>query len=264
VRLTVADEGFTQASFAAALFKAQPAVPPGLAAGTPAHRFEIYRRNVQAGLARALEQRFPVVHALVGAEFFKAMAREFVTRHLPTTPLLLEYGRAMPDFIRGFAPAAGVPYLADVAALEVARGEAWHAQSLPVAAPADLLRPCLTDARLLLQPALGLVRSPFPVLAIWEHHQRADAPPIDWQPQSVAVHRQGGDVVQEALAPPEAAFVAALLAGETLGAAFHSAQHAADGFDATAAFAWLLARDLVVAAVSDIHQQGEQDDATGR
>lgn len=264
MRLTVADEGFSQASFAAALFKAQPAVPPGLAAGTPAHRFEIYRRNVQAGLARALEQRFPVVHALVGAEFFKAMAREFVTRHLPTTPLLLEYGRAMPDFIRGFAPAAGVPYLADVAALEVARGEAWHAQSLPVAAPADLLRPCLTDARLLLQPALGLVRSPFPVLAIWEHHQRADAPPIDWQPQSVAVHRQGGDVVQEALAPPEAAFVAALLAGETLGAAFHSAQHAADGFDATAAFAWLLARDLVVAAVSDIHQQGEQDDATGR
>ena len=267
MRLTVPDEGFTQAGFAAALFKAQPAVPPGLAAGTPAHRFEVYRRNVQAGLARALEARFPVVHALVGAEFFMAMAREFVTRQLPTSPVLLEYGRAMPDFIRGFAPAASVPYLADVAALEVSRGEAWHAQSLPVAAPADLQRRCLTEARLLLQPALGLVRSPFPVLAIWEHHHRhhrADAPPIDWQPQSVAVHRQGGEVVQEALAPPEAAFLAALLAGETLGAAFHSARHTAAGFDATAAFVWLLARDLVGAVEPGIHQQGEQDDATDR
>jgi len=264
VRLTVPDEGFTQAGFAAALFKAQPAVPPGLAAGTPAHRFEVYRRNVQAGLARALEARFPVVQALVGAEFFTAMAREFVTRQLPTSPVLLEYGRAMPDFIRGFAPAAGVPYLADVAAFEVARGEAWHAQSLPVTAPAELQRTCLTDARLLLQPALGLVRSAFPVLAIWAHHQRADAPPIDWQPQSVAVHRQGGEVVQEAVAPPEAAFLAALLAGETVGGAFHSARHAAAGFDATAAFAWLLARDLVVAAVPGIHQQGKQNDATDR
>jgi hypothetical protein len=255
----MAAPSFRQAAFAAALLGPEPVVPPGLAAGTKPHRFEVYRRNVQAGLARALAARFPVVRALVGEAFFTAMARDFALRHPPASPVLLEYGRDLPAYIRGFAPADAVPYLADVAALETARGEAWHAPSHPAADPATLHADDLAEARLLLQPSLRVVRSPHPVLAIWAHHQE-DGGTIDWQPQSVALHRHGMEVVQEAVAPGEAEFLARLLAGATIGAAFHAAAAEDGAFDATAAFAWLLARELVVALVPGIQTHGEQSD----
>ena len=252
---------FRQASFAASLLGPDFGVPPGLAAGTPPHRFEVYRRNVQAGLVRALAARFPVVQSLVGEAFFMAMARDFALRLPPASPVLLEYGRDLPSFIRGFAPAEAVPYLADVAALETARSEAWHAPSCPAAEPDALQADDLAEARLRLQPSMRLVLSPHPVLAIWKHHQDSGMT-IDWQPQSVVVHRQGMSVVQEEVPQGHAAFFARLLAGETIGAAFHAAASTDRNFDASTAFAWLLARGLIVAMVPDNKNRGEQNNGT--
>jgi hypothetical protein len=235
---------FCQAAFTAALLAQDSTLPPGLAAGTPPHRFEVYRRNVQAGLARALAARFPVVQALVGEAFFMAMAREFATHHPPASPVLIEFGHALPDFLRGFAPAASVPYLADVAALETARTDAWHAPELPMADPADLQGDDLAELRLMLQPSLRLVRSPHPVLSIWQRHADSGVA-VAWAPQSVAVFRQGRGVVQEAVAPDMAAFLGGLLAGAAIGTAFHLAVGTGPDFDATAAFAWLLTHGLI-------------------
>jgi hypothetical protein len=61
-----------------------------------ARRFAVYRNNVQHGLTRALAARFPVVEALVGAEFFTAMARVFAAEAPPRDPVLLRWGDAFP------------------------------------------------------------------------------------------------------------------------------------------------------------------------
>ena len=61
-----------------------------------------------------------MVRLLVGEEFFRAMAQIHVRAHRPRSPLMFEYGDELPDFIAGFPPAADVPYLADVARLEIA------------------------------------------------------------------------------------------------------------------------------------------------
>src|SRR5262245_37344384 len=76
----------------------------------PRKRFEIYRNNVVAGLTRALAIRFPATEKIVGEEFFAAMARAFVLRHPPTSPVLLNYGDDFSAFVEGFAPAKTVPY----------------------------------------------------------------------------------------------------------------------------------------------------------
>lgn len=266
--MTMTAPTFRQAAFAAALLGPESMVPPGLAHGTKPHRFEVYRRNVQAGLARALAARFPVVLALVGETFFMAMARDFALRHPPASPVLLEYGRALPDFIRGFDPAQEVPYLADVAALESARSEAWHAPACQVADPDALHADDLAEARLRLQPSLRVVRSQHPVLAIWARHQHDDhgghETPIDWQPQSVAIHRQGMEVVQEALTPAEAAFLSRLLGGATIGAALHAAAAEDPAFDATDAFVWLLTRGLVVALLPGLYTHEEHSNVAQR
>ena len=91
------------------------------------HRFAVHRNNVTVSLVAALAARFPVVERLVGEEFFRAMARAYVKREPPRSPVLLHYGATFPGFIEEFEPARTLAYLGDVARLELARGRAYHA-----------------------------------------------------------------------------------------------------------------------------------------
>ena len=135
----------TQASFAAALLDRTKAVPPGLVSWSsekPAKRFGVYRNNVSSGLVQALAIRFPAAEAIVGKEFFGAMARAYIEEYPPHSPILLHYGAGVADFIATFKPAAGVPYLADIVRLENARVEAYHATDMASMAPETLAAIC--------------------------------------------------------------------------------------------------------------------------
>ena len=129
-----------QATFVAALRDPEASVPGSLAGPdrTPvARRFAVYRNNVAAGLIGVVAGAFPAVQRIVGEEFFKAMARAYVLAHPPESPVLMDYGADFADFIAGFEPAASVPYLADVARIERAWREAYHAAEAVPLAPTD-------------------------------------------------------------------------------------------------------------------------------
>src|SRR3546814_5903028 len=64
---------------------------------------------------------------IVGDEIFRAMARVYVASAPPHSPIMLDYGASFPDFIERFEPATTLPYLADVARIERAWIEAYHA-----------------------------------------------------------------------------------------------------------------------------------------
>lgn len=81
-------------------------------------RLNVYRNNVVVSLIDALCDIFPVTETLVGEEFFRAMARIYLLENQPSSPIISEYGVNFSDFIRTFAPAENLPFLADVAALE--------------------------------------------------------------------------------------------------------------------------------------------------
>ena len=107
-----------QKRFALALLDRTREMPPGIRAvgqTQPERRFNVYRNNVFVSLTEALVTRFPVCHALVGDEFFRAMARVFIELSPPRSPVLMTYGDDFGDFIETFPLARPVPYLADVA-----------------------------------------------------------------------------------------------------------------------------------------------------
>ncbi len=159
-----------QRGFAAALLDPGLPMPDGLVGpdGEPGpKRFAVYRNNVVAGLTETLKDAFPAVHRIVGTDFFRAMARAYVLVEPPRSPIMLDYGAGFPDFIRQFDPAAGLPYLADVARIERAWTEAYHA---PEASPIDpgvfmaIAPDQLPSVRLALHPSLRILRSQFPAL----------------------------------------------------------------------------------------------------
>ena len=183
-------------------------------------RFDVYRNNVAHGLSRALAARFPVVERVVGAEFFAAMAQVFLKTGLPQSPVLLEWGKDFPAFLDGFPPVAGLPWLSDVARLEVARGAAYHAADAVPLSPEALMRAAgEEDVRLALHASVTVLASRWPVVTAWAMNQpgAAPAPLPEGQPEAALILRDRHDaVVVEDIGPGDLAFVAALQRGETL------------------------------------------------
>ena len=220
----------SQAHFGAALLDPQAAVPPGLTTwngSDPGPRFAIYRNNVSVSLVNALADTFPVVQALVGEEFFRAMAMLFVRQGLPQSPVLADYGEGFADFIAQFEPAAALPYLADVARLEMARVRAYHAADAQRLTREDLALASaqLVDGlacRLDPHPSLQIVRSPFAVVSLWQAHQ---IDPVVLEgfdllaPQDALVLRQDLDVVVVRIASASASWIQALTERMDLGSA---------------------------------------------
>ncbi len=95
-------------------------------------------------------------------------------QHRSTSPDIGDYGAGLAGLITGFAPAASLPCLADVARLEWA----WHrAINAPDETALDTADAAVLDGQdmtqLVLQPAcsLGLLHSSWPVLQIWQANQ---------------------------------------------------------------------------------------------
>ncbi|NMF86903.1 DNA-binding domain-containing protein [Aromatoleum petrolei] len=244
------------ADFAAALLDPAHPCPAGLVAwngSDPASRFAVYRNNVVVSLVDALADSFPVTLATVGDAFFRALAREFVFANPPRSPLLSLHGRGFADFVATFAPAASVPWLADLARLEMLRIEAYHAadaEPLPAAAIAALLAEPerLPGLHLRCHPSAAILCSPWAVHSLWVAHQGdRDPSAVDpCRPESVLIVRSGGEVATDELPQAVVAFVAALMRGENLAAAAQAGQSVDGGFDLALAFATLLHRQIIV------------------
>lgn len=190
-------------------------------------RLQVYRNNSVQSLAAALAAVYPVVARLVGEAYFQGLLRAYLAAHPSRTGHLQPFGAELPAFIETLPSAAGLPYLADVARLEWAWHEAWHAADSGPLRPDSLAAiPLELQATLCfaLQPAARIVVSPWPVLAIWRANQDdadADAPAIslDAGGDSVLAVRRGFEVELHRLDHGEAVWLQVLAAGRPLGGA---------------------------------------------
>ncbi|WP_127144051.1 DNA-binding domain-containing protein [Pelagibacterium montanilacus] len=247
-------------AFAAALTDPAAPVPAGLETGnTPADRlrFAVYRNNVHVGLVEALRRAFPVVERVVGDAFFTAMARDYVTHNKPTSPVLILYGDRFAAFIAAFAPAARLPYLPDLARLERAWLESYHAAdvaALGVPALAALDAALLAGAVLTPHPAARVVRSSYAVGSIWSAHSAARTHPsgrIDaGRAETVLVTRPEARVDVTIIPDRDAGFVLDVLAGTPLGEAAVRASQANPAFDFGTALTGLVRKGALAATTT--------------
>jgi hypothetical protein len=193
-------------------------------AGEPSlagRRLAIYRRAIAANRLGALRAAYPVVARLVGEGFFGEAARRFGQASPPVSADLNRYGAGFACFLSAYPPASGLPWLGDVARLEWA----WHEAILAADAPGldfealarvpDEGQPRL---RFRFHPSVSLVRTAWPVLAIWEANQPGRDGVADREDgaDDVLVWRESFDVRAMLLEPREADFVASLLQGADL------------------------------------------------
>jgi hypothetical protein len=238
-----------QVGFGDAILDSSEGTPRGLVAprGTAAsRRFNIYRNNVFAGLVAALRDAYPVVWRLVGDEFFRVMAREYVKTHPPTSPVMFRYGSTFPEYVRNFPPAKVVPYLADVALLEWAWIESSHAAestSLDAVAFAAVYPGELSVARPQMHPSVRVVQSCFPVLTIWTTHRESGAPrelDLESGGEDVLIVRPGSEVLAYRLPHAAALLVQTLRSGVSFSTAIEGTIRAHADLDLAATLTLLL------------------------
>jgi hypothetical protein len=214
------------AQFARALLDPAQPFPGGLHAhngSDPAVRFAVYRNNVVSSLIDALSEAFPVARQLVGNEFFTAMARVFIMRHPPRSPVLADWGDGFAAFVEDFEPAASVPYLADEARLERARVRAYHAAD---AAPLDgnelarqlSDRTTLAGSRVTFHPSAQIVESDFAIVSLWAAHQgHGDIGHVDpFAPEAALILREDEDAAVLRVPVSTGVFLRRLWQGDTL------------------------------------------------
>lgn len=236
----------SQTDFRSALLNPDADRPAGVVdpKGRPAtKRFDVYRNNVAVSLTEALETAFPVVRRLVGEQNFRTLAGVFLRQHPPGSPLMMFYGAEMPAFLGQFPPTQSIGYLPDVARLELAIRESYHAANADPVDPQALqsLSPdVLMQSSVGLAPSLRLVRSDWPVFSIWQFNMTEGAPKPVMVAQDVLVLRPEMDPAPHLLTPGTGTFIAGLLAGKTLGQSLDDATTAAADFDLSAALTLLI------------------------
>lgn len=250
----------SQADFTRAILDPRVAVPSGLTNpdGVPASkRFNVYRNNVVVSLTDALMTAFPVITKVIGTDNFKILARAYLSTHPPSSPVMMFYGAEMPAFLENFGPLRHVPYLGDVARLELALRHSYHAAD---SAPLDpiifqeLPTERLMRARLRFAPALHLVDSRYPIHAIWRFNMVEDAPAPVAQAETALITRAEFDPAVTLPPAGGGAFIRALQQGARFGEALDQATQDVADFDIGQTLGILFAG----AAIIDLH---EDDDA---
>jgi len=217
----------------------------------PAARLRIYRNNHrETGLA-ALRSTYPVIERLVGHEYFRQAAFDYLAAYPSRSGSLDFLGQDWPSFLARRFEGDRYSYLADVAQLE------WCCHEVLMAGdhqPLDLerLRSIPADRYpgliFLVHPAVRLVGSRYPVLRIWRANQpESDASErIDLDaPERVLLTRAGNRVELRLLDAAEFEFLACTQRGESFERCVASAARHGE-FDAATVLQRLVAARLIV------------------
>ncbi|AEV39288.1 hypothetical protein PSE_4786 [Pseudovibrio sp. FO-BEG1] len=222
-------------------------VPDGVVGrdGNPSEkRYGVYRNNVMASLIDAMAANFPAVHELVGRDYFRALAAEFIRKSPPEQPVLSEFGGKFSEFIGAFPPLADYPYLKDVAEMEWAWLRVYHGADASPLAPDALTKidPAkLGDAVFTPIPAHKLIYSRFPLSEIWKQNRSENVEGVTPEAdQAILICRPDMDVTLTGLAQDVAAFADLLFFGKTLGEAADVVSSSFKLFDLSQALGCLL------------------------
>ncbi len=183
-------------------------------------RFNIYRNNRAGSLLESLQGTYPVLHKLLGDDFFRTAARQYIDESPPSGPVLSEYGERFGDFIQRLPGVSKYPYLNDVAKLEWQRLQSYHAADDAVLFPAVLqtIEPStLLASRFTPHSAAHLIESRWAIGSLWSSTQEPDGSQVNLsQAENVLITRPQFDLQLQLVSSDGAMFMRQLCNGVTI------------------------------------------------
>lgn len=142
---------------------------PNTAIVHPRENIRIYRNNMIANLMRALHDTYPLILKLVGNEFFRVTANEYIKCYPARSSNLHDYGEYFSDFLGEYPPSKNLMYLPEVAQFEWACHQIFFAAD-PLPFNLKLLESIAPEQydqlHFILHPACQLCQFRYPLLRI--------------------------------------------------------------------------------------------------
>jgi hypothetical protein len=191
-----------QDAFVEALYDPEATI---LAALSAQPGFSVYRNTVMKGAVDALQANFPTVERLVGSEWFVAAASIHARQSPPVDARLVYHGSGFPDFLDRFEHAQQMPYLGNVARLDMLWTQAHTSADEP---GIDLNWLASLDPErlgsLVLKPRAAARWQWFaeqPVFTLWHcNREKRELPEdLNWQGEGALLVRSEGAVRWQAL-----------------------------------------------------------------
>jgi hypothetical protein len=187
--------------------------------------FAVYRNTVLKGTTDALVANFPTIERLVGTDWLQGAAALHARLSPPMDPRLLYYGADFPAFLDSFEPAREMPYLGDVARLDLLWTHVHCAADEPGIDMNTLAQLASTDlASIGLTPraACRWIWFPHsPAYTIWRVNREQLHMPeeLNWQAEGALLTRKAGRLHWQAASAADCAFLDACAAQLPLGLA---------------------------------------------
>ncbi len=143
-------------------------------------RLGIYRNAYQVRLIDALDDTYPVLHALLGDEDFVALGEEFVAAHPSVHRSIRWYGAELAQYLSTSPPYAEQAIFAEIALLEWTLAEVFDsADAEPVrrAALAAIDASAWSGLQFELHPSLRRLELQWNTVAVWQTMSRSETPP---------------------------------------------------------------------------------------
>ena len=223
-------------------------------------RLEVYANAYFARIRDVAAECLPSSAASLGEALFDDLVTAYLLSHPPHHFSIRRVCDALPAFLA--SEAGGLPFrrrapaLADLAALECARLDAFDAADSPVVgreALAVLAPERWHGLRLRFVPSLRLLQLAWPVEKLWAAHERGEpAPGIEPLAHATCVWRRDEQVLHRSLDALEGTCLGAAHAGEGFGALCERVALAQGEDDAPALAAGMLAGWLDAGMVAGV------------
>jgi len=189
---------------------------------TGGERLKVYSGGYVARVHEGLKEVYETMHHLLDEESFIELTERYAEHYPSHTYNLSLVGEHLPALLHQ-APIKNRPYLEDLARLEWALAEAFHAFDDPPFHQSQLAKIPLEDwenARLIFQSSAHLLACEWSVLDLWKNrHKLETEPKVIKKKEYLLIGRRGIQVRCEILDPKQYQLLENLFAGKTLGEA---------------------------------------------
>lgn len=176
-----------------------------------AERIGIYADAYFYRLLECLGEDFPATQAVLGTDNFAALVKGYVLEHPPTEPSILYAGLYLADFLSGHPFTGRWPFIADLARLERAVLDVFHATNAP-ALSLDTLHAVPSEEwpalKLRTHPAVEIVHSQWGIAEVlhtveqgrgWTDPEHEETSVLVWRQNALVSYRKLQPVEREAL-----------------------------------------------------------------
>lgn len=195
---------------------------------SPCANLSVYENNIHQTLIHFLQSIYPLIHTLVGDDFFRASAKVYLENYPSRSSNLLDYGEYFGYFLSEYEPALSLIYLPEVAKFEWICHELSFApdhEAFDINTLENLKKDQYDQLHFLLHPASHVIHFHYPLLRIIDLCQGKSDETIDIDEGGVSLLmiRRSTDISLVKLSMAEYTFLQALSNGKTLSEATSNA-----------------------------------------